>query len=372
MNSRGRFAIGVAAIMVVASAFLFLRGGEDTAKSIPSAPGLERSEAVVAAKIARKQAKIAGEHKGAQHPDGYAEHRSMVRSHPEGTNVTQLLLEAKRHVETMPQVPGDRDAGIWDWYWLGPGNIGGRVRAILTHPGDPDILWAGSVSGGIWKTTNGGLLWHPQDDFLPSLAITSLAMDPINPDIIYAGTGEGFAGDGLPGAGVFRSFDGGDNWTQLMDIVDPDAYFVYDIAHHPSVSGELLACTSDQAKTGKIWHTTNNGGVTATAAGGQVTGFRAGHMDATQFTGALIIDDPVKPDDAYSETTRKKVNESYNETVASRVAIESVPIIVIMQRIHWDDLSGYLLRGGSGESWHHLCLPVKINSDDEYPEEYKE
>lgn len=120
----------------------------------------------------------------------------------------------------------------------------------------------------------------------------------------------------------------------------------------------------------KIWHTTDNGGVTATAAGGQVTGFRAGHMDPDQFTGALLIDDPVKPDDAYSETIRGKVNDGYNETIASRVALESVPIIIIMQRIHWDDLSGYLLRGGSGEQWHHLCLPVKIDNAEEYPKEY--
>lgn len=120
----------------------------------------------------------------------------------------------------------------------------------------------------------------------------------------------------------------------------------------------------------KIWHTDKNGGITATAAGGQVTGFRAGHMDDTQFTGALIIDDPVKPDDAYSETIREAVNNAYNETIASRVAIETIPIIVIMQRIHWNDLSGYLLRGGSGENWHHLTLPVKIEPHEEYPSEY--
>lgn len=120
----------------------------------------------------------------------------------------------------------------------------------------------------------------------------------------------------------------------------------------------------------KIWHTDTNGGITATAAGGQVTGFRAGHMDDTKFTGALIIDDPVKPDDAYSDTVRNAVNNSYNETVSSRLAIETIPIIVIMQRIHWDDLSGYLLTGGSGEKWHHLSLPVKINNAEAYPKEY--
>lgn len=120
----------------------------------------------------------------------------------------------------------------------------------------------------------------------------------------------------------------------------------------------------------KIWHTSANGGITATAAGGQVTGFRAGHMDIDAFSGALIIDDPVKPSDAYFESTREKVNNDYNETIASRVAVESIPIIVIMQRIHWSDLSGYLLRGGSGEKWYHLNLPVKIDNSAEYPEEY--
>lgn len=120
----------------------------------------------------------------------------------------------------------------------------------------------------------------------------------------------------------------------------------------------------------KIWHTSKNGGVTATASGGQVTGFRAGHMDDKIFTGALVIDDPVKPDDAYSEVVREGVNNAYNETISSRVAIETVPIIVIMQRIHWSDLSGYLLRGGSGEKWHHLCLPIVIDNSESYPEEY--
>ncbi len=120
----------------------------------------------------------------------------------------------------------------------------------------------------------------------------------------------------------------------------------------------------------EIWHTEQGGGVTATAAGGQVTGFRAGHMDPTKFTGALVIDDPVKPDDAYSEVIREDVNNRFNETIASRVAIETNPIILIMQRIHWSDLAGYLLTGGSGEKWHHLNLPVIVDNSQPYPSDY--
>lgn len=128
--------------------------------------------------------------------------------------------------------------------------------------------------------------------------------------------------------------------------------------------------TKNDVDSKEIWHTEEGGGVTATAAGGQVTGFRAGHMDEDKFTGALIIDDPVKPDDAYHDTIREGVNTNYNETIASRVAVETVPIIVIMQPIHWNDLSGYLLTGGSGEKWWHLRLPVLIDNSEEYPQEY--
>ena len=120
--------------------------------------------------------------------------------------------------------------------------------------------------------------------------------------------------------------------------------------------------TKDDADSKSLWWTTNGGGVYATSAAGQVTGFRAGHMDhaATGFCGALIIDDAVKPDDAYSEVKREAVNNRYNETIASRLAVESIPVILIMQRIHHHDLAGYLLQGGSGEMWHHLDLPVII------------
>lgn len=135
---------------------------------------------------------------------------------------------------------------------------------------------------------------------------------------------------------------------------------------------ELWPITLRPAADSKsMWWTEKNGGCYATSAGGQVTGFRAGHMNhsATNFTGALLIDDPVKPDDAFSELVRDGVNTRFNETIKSRLAVEDVPIILIMQRIHYNDLAGYLLRGGNGEYWHHLNLPVIIDNSKPYPEE---
>ncbi len=125
----------------------------------------------------------------------------------------------------------------------------------------------------------------------------------------------------------------------------------------------------DDAKSKKKWWTKQGGGVYATSSAGQVTGFRAGYMEPG-FTGTLLIDDPVKPDDAYSDVEREKINNRFNETIKSRLATEDVPIVVIMQRIHKNDLSGYLLKGGSGEMWHHLELPVIIDSSKEYNKDY--
>lgn len=108
----------------------------------------------------------------------------------------------------------------------------------------------------------------------------------------------------------------------------------------------------------KKWFNEDGGGVYATASGGAITGFGAGVAEAKIFSGAIIIDDPLKPDDAPSEVKRSAVNERYNNTIRSRVNDRDTPIIVIMQRLHEEDLSGFLLDGGSGEEWTHLCLPA--------------
>jgi hypothetical protein len=249
---------------LLGAVLLWVGRGENLTATGESAAGLTRSQSVIDAKIARKQAKVESGQKKPQHPDGYASFRSMVRPHPEGANVMQLLIEAKKQVEVMPTIHdgdgGDRDAGLWNWEWLGPGNIGGRVRAVMTHPDEPGTLWAGSAGGGIWKTTNGGSSWYPLHDLLPSLAISSLTMDPTDPDVIYAGTGEGFSNlDALPGAGVFKSTDGGGNWTQLTDSLIMDAKHVNDIAHHPVHSGWLLACGTCKIGFGRVWRSIDGG-----------------------------------------------------------------------------------------------------------------
>ena len=121
----------------------------------------------------------------------------------------------------------------------------------------------------------------------------------------------------------------------------------------------------------KKWFNEYGGGMYATAAAGQVTGFGAGVDGVDTFSGAILIDDPLKPDDAFSDIERGKVNNRYNNTIRSRTNTDDTPIIVIMQRLHEEDLSGFLLNGGSGEKWEHLCLPaLDENNKPLYPHKH--
>ena len=144
-----------------------------------------------------------------------------------------------------------------------------------------------------------------------------------------------------------------DNSSQTKEYIESEAY------------QKLWPMTLKKDAQGKKkWFNESGGGVYATASGGAITGFGAGLTDSEIFSGAIIIDDPLKPDDAYSELKRNAINNRYNNTIRSRVNDRNTPIIVIMQRLHEDDLSGFLLDGGSGEEWEHLCLPA-LNEDNE-------
>jgi hypothetical protein len=107
------------------------------------------------------------------------------------------------------------------WNERGPNNIGGRSRAIMIDQRDPtgNTVFAASVSGGIFKTTNfisPSANWTVIDDHMANLAVTVLVQDKNNPNTMYAGTGEGwFNVDAVRGAGIFKSSDGGISWNQL-------------------------------------------------------------------------------------------------------------------------------------------------------------
>src|SRR5665213_177562 len=124
---------------------------------------------------------------------------------------------------------------------------------------------------------------------------------------------------------------------------------------------------SDDTKSKKRWNIEIDGklagGVYATSLNGQVTGFRAGHMEPG-FQGILCIDDPCKSDDAFSKPKLEQANRRLLTTVKSRLANPDIPIILIMQRIAENDPVGFIKQGNLGDDWHHVVIPAVI--DDAY------
>ncbi|HLL71185.1 MAG TPA: hypothetical protein VK363_07110, partial [Pyrinomonadaceae bacterium] len=147
--------------------------------------------------------------------------------------------------DVQPNLVGDPQAGVLgSWTNLGPGNVGGRTRALIINPNDADIMYAAGVAGGIWKSVNAGASWTPLDDFMPNIAVTTMAFDPDNPDIIWAGTGEGFFnGDAVRGAGIFRSTNAGANWFRLPATNNSNFHYVQKLVVSPANSNNIYAAT---------------------------------------------------------------------------------------------------------------------------------
>lgn len=126
----------------------------------------------------------------------------------------------------------------------------------------------------------------------------------------------------------------------------------------------------DDADSKQKWYTEQGGGLYATAAGGPITGFGAGILEQPidgKFYGAIVIDDPLKVDDAFREVERNKVNERLNTTIKSRRNSRRTPIIIIAQRLHEEDMPGFVLAGNMGEEFYYLNLPAIIDGKAMWP-----
>lgn len=134
----------------------------------------------------------------------------------------ERLVQAREIMESLRGQGGQNERlTALGWVERGPNNIGGRTRALMIDKRDAtgNTVFAGSVSGGIFRTTNftnAAPTWTIVNDFLPNLAISNLVQDAAHPDTMYATTGEGwFNIDAVRGAGIYKSTDGGNTWNQM-------------------------------------------------------------------------------------------------------------------------------------------------------------
>ncbi|SOD89901.1 DUF11 domain-containing protein [Spirosoma fluviale] len=144
-----------------------------------------------------------------------------------GTVPYERLDEARRQLNNQSTTATGApvaQSGIPNMTWQerGPSNVGGRTRALLFDPNDPTRkkVWAGSLAGGLWYTndiTDASAVWTPVSDVWESMVVTSIAADPSNPQIMYAGTGDAYGY--VTGGGIWKTTNGGTSWVRLSSTI---------------------------------------------------------------------------------------------------------------------------------------------------------
>lgn len=130
-----------------------------------------------------------------------------------GLRIAGLVVFASLGLAQAPQIAPDRLSEL-RYRYIGP--VGNRVIAAMSVPGDPNVYYAGAASGGIFKSTDGGVHWEPIFDGQPVSSVGSLAIAPGDPNLIWAGTGETFIRSHISvGAGIYKSGDAGKTWTLM-------------------------------------------------------------------------------------------------------------------------------------------------------------
>jgi photosystem II stability/assembly factor-like uncharacterized protein len=157
------------------------------------------------------------------------------------TNYKQLALEKALRSNEKKGIKRNQ----LDWIERGPGNVGGRTRGLLVYqPDTTHLTWlVGSAGGGIWKTEDGGKSWRIVTEELPNMATSTLANSDADPDIIYAGTGEGFDDRMVGGAGMYKSIDGGETWDLLPATATDEFANILRIIVNPDDPNEVIATT---------------------------------------------------------------------------------------------------------------------------------
>jgi photosystem II stability/assembly factor-like uncharacterized protein len=134
------------------------------------------------------------------------------------TSVFFFSSSAQPAPSPTPAPPGTIDEKLFSgmqWRQIGPFR-GGRALTIEGVPGEPNTYYFGAVAGGVWKTIDGGANWTPLFDKQPISSIGAIAIAPSDHNVIYAGTGEAaIRGNTTYGTGVFKSIDGGKTWQNV-------------------------------------------------------------------------------------------------------------------------------------------------------------
>ncbi|HPQ42298.1 MAG TPA: hypothetical protein PLV45_18145, partial [bacterium] len=170
------------------------------------------------------------------------------------------FMKAWERTRLMERQKSGRIASVDPWTSIGPYNIGGRTLCLALHPENPDIMYAGSASGGLWKSVTGGVgadAWDSVDTGYPVLGVSHIVFDPNDSDVMYIGTGEVYqhmnsiGGEvdrttrGSYGVGILKSIDGGVTWVKSLDWSYQQNRGIWMIAVDPENSNRVVAATTE-------------------------------------------------------------------------------------------------------------------------------
>ncbi|NOT51969.1 MAG: T9SS type A sorting domain-containing protein [Chitinophagaceae bacterium] len=186
----------------------------------------------------------------------------QARAYPNPYNLDAKYQRAWEQVKKIRTKTDLRGSSFSNWTSLGQSYngatpIGGRIKCIAIEPVNRNNLWAGSASGGIWKSTNAGANWTYVPTNMHVLGVSAILIDPTNANTIYAGTGEVYRVDtsnigfnvwktrGTYGIGVIKSTDGGANWSQVWIKNTSQMFAIQNMIFNPQNSKTLFAAATD-------------------------------------------------------------------------------------------------------------------------------
>ena len=191
---------------------------------------------------------------GAKHSMGYI---TTVRSYPFEGIPSKGIATAFDGLRIQKR----KSSRNFNWLTMGPTNIGGRTLALAIHPDDPDLVFVGSASGGLWKSTSGGEglnAWEYVRTGHPVLGVAAIDIDPNNGDLMYIGTGEAYGTEenypgigpvrttrGSYGIGILKSEDRGQTWEKSLDWSLDQRRAVQKIQINPLRSESVWAATTE-------------------------------------------------------------------------------------------------------------------------------
>jgi photosystem II stability/assembly factor-like uncharacterized protein len=205
-------------------------------------------------------------------------------------------------INYVKQMPVFSNSQVLPWVLAGPTNIEGRITTIVIHPTNPQIVYAGTANGGIWKSTNFCSSWVSIFDNQNTSSIGSLAIDPVNSNILYCGTGESNSlRSYYPGTGMYKSTDGGSTWFSLGLS---DTYSFGNVVVNPLNTQVIYA-----AAVGSTRRKNTERGIYKSINGGSSW---VQSLYIADSVGAIdVIIDPVNPNKLYAAMWERQRREDY-------------------------------------------------------------